>query len=669
MESGSSFASRLGERKLVQWALAYLAGAWAVLEVLGYVGDQFGWPALVGQVLIVFALFGFCIALVLAWFHGEKGRQRVSGPELVLVITLLLAAGVAAALLRSRAAEAEGGSIAMATSPLPGDDRPSVAVLPFLNLSADPDDAYLADGIHDEVLMELAKVGGLRVISRTSVMRYKASQQNLRQIGSELGAGFILEATFQRIRDRLRVTAQLIRAAQDEHVWAESFDEEFSLDNVLDIRTRIACGIAEALQATLTPAEQALVGARHTDNLAAYEAYFLGRYFQHRPHFTVEDLERALAEFTRAVELDSTFAMAWLELANTHAQEVFYWTDASEERRSLARRAADKAMALNPTSPEAHLKLGLFHLWLDRDTDAALRELTLAEEGMPNSQELHEARAVVFEVQGRFEEAVREIKVALTLSPRDPSLFTSLGLYHWVLRQYGPGETYAQQARILAPDQLWPNLTKVLVVWSDRGPTPETEAILETLPHALSWVKWGRFYQRMMEDRYEDALQVLSDPEFGWIQLKMFARPQPLLQALALRALGRDEEADARFREASTLLEVAVADHQGDPRYHSSLGLAYAGMGRCPEATREGERAVTILPVSTDAMYGIPYLVDLADIRAVCGDVTGAVLLMEELLTLPSWISPAFLEGDFLLDGIRQHPRFRELMGKWGDDR
>jgi TolB-like protein len=491
MQSGSSFASRLGERKLVQWALAYLAGAWAVVEVLGFVGDQFGWPALVGQVLIVFALFGFGITLVLAWFHGEKGRQRVSGLELVLVVTLLLAAGAAASLLRGRAAEAEGESLALAASPLPGDDRPSVAVLPFVNLSADPDDAYLADGIHDEVLLELAKVGGLRVISRTSVMGYRSSQQNLRMIGAELGAGFILEATFQRVQDRLRVTAQLIRTARDEHVWAESFDEVFSLENMLDIRTRIACGIAEALQATLTPAEQALVGARHTENLAAYEAYFLGRYFQRRPHFTVEDLERALAAFTRAVELDSTFALAWLELANAHAQEVFFWNDASEERRFEARRAADKAMALKPASPEAHLKLALFHLWLERDTDAALRELAHAEEGLPNSQELHEARAVVFEVQGRFEEAVREIKVALTLSPRDPSLFTSLGLYHWVLRQYGPAEAYAQQARVLAPDQLWPNLTKVLVIWSDRGPTAETEAILETLPHDLSVGEMG----------------------------------------------------------------------------------------------------------------------------------------------------------------------------------
>jgi len=664
MDSESSFWSRLRERKLVQWALAYLAGAWAVLEVLGYVGDQFGWPALVGQVLVVSALSGLFIVLVLAWFHGEKGRQRVSGPELVLVVAILMAAGAAASLLRGRAADDAAKTITMAVSTLPGDDRPSVAVLPFVNLSADPEDAYLADGIHDEVLTELAKVGGLRVISRTSVMGYREPRQNLRQIGAELGAGFILEATFQRIRDRLRVTTQLINAARDEHVWAESFDEGFSLENVLAIRTRIACGIAEALQATLTPAEQALVGARHTENLAAYEAYFLGRYYQHRPHFTVEDLERAMAEFSRAVELDSTFALAWLELANAHAQEVFYWTDASEERRALARQAADKAMALNPTSPEAHLELGLFHLWLERDTETALRELALAEEGMPNSQELHEARAVVFEVQGRFEEAVREIRVALTLSPKDPSLFTSLGLYHWVLRQYGPGETYAQQARVLAPDLLWPNLTKVLVIWSDRGPTPETEAILETLSHDLSWVKWGRFYQRMQENRYEDALRALSDPEFGWIRLKMFARPRPLLEAFARRALGQADAADVLFREASRQLEEAVANHPHDPRYHSSLGLAYAGLARCPEAIREGERAVTILPVSVDAMYGIPYLWDLADIHGMCGDVDGAVRVTEELLDLPTWISPVMLEGDFLLDGIRDDPRFRRLVGQ-----
>ncbi|NJD19202.1 MAG: hypothetical protein FIA95_07980, partial [Gemmatimonadetes bacterium] len=209
MEPVPSLYTRLKERKLVQGAIAYLAGAWGVLEVLGFIGDQFAWPPLVMQVLVVSALFGFLIALVLTWFHGEKGRQRVSGPEVVLVAGILLAAGVTASVLRGRAQAEAAEAIASAVSPLPGDERPSVAVLPFDNLSSDPDDAFLAEGIHDEVLTELAKVGGLRVLSRTSVMGYRDTEENVREIGAELGAGFVLEGTFQRVQDRLRVTAQL----------------------------------------------------------------------------------------------------------------------------------------------------------------------------------------------------------------------------------------------------------------------------------------------------------------------------------------------------------------------------------------------------------------------------------------------------------------------------
>jgi TolB-like protein/Flp pilus assembly protein TadD len=662
MSSERSFATRLRERKLVQWALAYLAGAWAVLEVSGYVGDQFQWPALVGRALTVLALFGFFIALVLAWYHGEKGRQRVSGPELVMVAALLLAAGVAVSMLRGRT-DNGGTEPALTPEPLPfTDERPAVAVLPFVNFSADEDDAYLADGIHEEVLTELAKIGGLRVLSRTSVMRYRSSPEGIRQIGADLGAGFILEATVQRVQNRLRVTAQLIDATRDEHVWAGSFDEGFSLESVLEIRTTLAHAIAAALQTALTPTDQSLVGARHTENRAADEAYFLGRYYQHRPHYTSEDLVRAQAEFTRAVELDPTFALAWLELANTHARAVFYWTDTSEERRSLARDAAAKAMALDPTSPETQLELGLFHLFMERDTRLALEHIAVAEQGMPNSVEVREARAAAYELQGRFDEAIQEVQAALILSPQDPSLFCSLALHHWMTRRYDLAQAYARQARQRAPDQLWPNIYTITTIWSDRGVTPETEAILETLSPRDPWVIWGKWWQRMAEDRYEDALHGLSDPDFRWIRTKMWARPEPLLEAISYVAMGLHDRATPLFNEARRQLEEAVAADPEDPRYHSSLGLAYAGLGRAREAVREGERAVALLPVSEDAIYGIPYLEDMAAARAMMGDAAGAVRQYEELLTMPSWISYHQLEADPRLDGIRNDPLFRELM-------
>jgi serine/threonine-protein kinase len=666
MASEPSFFHHLRERKLVQWALAYLAGAWAVLESAGYVGDQFGWPTVVGQVLIVLVAFGFFFTLVLAWYHGEKGRQRISGPELLILVVLLVGAGATASALRERA---QRGPSSPATSraqgavpSIPADGRPSVAVLPFANLSADPSDAYLPDGFHEEVLSHLAKIAGLRPVSRTSVMEYREPDRNLRQIAAELGVDFVLEGSVRKVLDQLRVTVLLVDAPGDQQVWTETYDERFALETLLDTESEIARRVAASLQTRLTPREDALMAARPTENLEAYQAFLRGRYFQDLPHFTEDDVARALREFERAVELDPAFALAWMELANAHAQEVFYWTDTSEERKELARAAAQRAMALESDAPEVHLGLGLFHLWLERAPEKALVEIALAEEGLPNEPRVYSARAAVYENQGRFQEAIEETEKALNLSPRDPSVITDLGLFHWFARDCALAEAYAQEAINLAPDQLWPNLTKVLAVWTDRGPTPETEALLEGLPHSEGWVIWGRFWQRMMLDQYDDALRVLSDPEFDWYRIKMWAQPRSLMEAFTYRAMGMEEEATTSFEAARIALEAALAASPQDARLHSALGLAYAGLGREDEAIREGERGMVLLPVEKDAVYGLAYPWDLAAIHAMLGNAPEAVALLGHLLEIPGWVSPAFIEGDFRLDPIRETQEFRTLV-------
>lgn len=674
MAPDPSFFRTLKERKLVQWALAYLAGAWATLESAGYVGDQFGWPNLVGQILIVVVAAGFFLTLVLAWYHGEKGRQRASGSEVVLIAAVLLVAGFALSMIRDRQAQPPSSIIAppdAAARPIrsvPADGRPSVAVLPFANLSPDPSDAYLPDGFHEEVLTQLSKIGGLRPVSRTSVMGYREPERNLREIAGELGVDFILEGSVQKVLDQLRVTVLLIEASRDRQVWTETFDEGFALDALLEIESQIARRVAGALRTQLTPSELDLMEDRPTENLEAYQAFLRGRYFQDLPHFTEEDVARALREFERAVALDPTFALAWMELANAHAQEVFYWTDTSEERKALARDAAARAMALGSPSPAVHLCLGLFHLWLERDGEKALEEIAIAEEGLPNNPRVYTARAAVFDMQGRFGDAIEETLKATNLSPRDPSVLTDLAHFHWLRREYPLAEGYAQEAINLAPDQLWPNMGKVLATWSHRGPTPETQALLEGIPPSEGWGIWGRFWQPMMEDRYEDALHSLSDPPFEWIRIKMFAQPRALLEAFAYRAMGRDEEARRSFEAARIELEAAVASSPQDARFHSALGLAYAGLGREAEAVREGEVGMALLPVDRDAVYGLAYPWDLAAIHAMLGNASEAVALLEHLLEIPSWVSPAFIRGDFRLDPIRDTPEFRAMVRGFGPE-
>jgi TolB-like protein/Flp pilus assembly protein TadD len=663
-----SLLERLKKRKLVQWALAYLAGSWVLFEASDAVGGRWGLPDLIYQGFFVLLVVGFFVTLVLAWYHGEKGRQRVSGPELLMVAALLVVAGAALWMVQAYAREgplqAEGATPAV-TVPT---DGPSVAVLPFANLSRASDDAYLADGLHEEVIGQLAKIAALRVVSRTSVMAYRAPGRPIRQIAAELGVAAVLEGSLQKVGDRIRVTAQLIDAANDDHLWAETFDREFSLESILDLQAEIARKIASALRAEMTPEEGVRMERRHTENWDAYQAFLRGRYYLRLPHYTVESQNRALDELYRAVELDSTFALAWAKLAQAHAQEVFYWTDASKERRELARSAAQKAMEMDPPSPEVRLALGLTHLWLDRDAERALAEIALAEEELPNNQGVLEARAYVYELEGRFQDAIQEYRKVLKWSPRDPGIYTYLALIQWVTRDYDAGEASADQAISLAPDQLWPNLAKVLNVWGRSGATGETGAILEALPQENEWVIWARYWQLMFGDRYSEAIGILNETEVEWIRVKMWARPKPLLEAMAYMAMGQTDTAARLFEEAERILEREVEAYPNDPRYHSSLGLAYAGLGRAGPAIREGERAVALLPISRDAFYGLPYLWDLTAIYAMVGDGAAATSQLEQLLSIPSWISPTWLAFDFRLDGIRRDPRFQALGEKGADE-
>jgi serine/threonine-protein kinase len=237
-----SLLTRLKERKLVQWALAYLAGAWVLLEATGFVSDRFAWPEVIVRALTILAGVGFFVVLVLAWYHGEKGRQRVSGPELLMLAALFIVAGVALSFVGPNPASVSEEENAL---PLPhaDDDRPSVAALPFDNLSPDPDDAYFAAGVHEEILTHLARVAGLKVISRTSVLEYQDADKNLREIAGELGVNHILEGSVRRAGNRLRIAVQLIDALTDEHLWAGSYDR--NLEDIPQAPSRALSPVCE----------------------------------------------------------------------------------------------------------------------------------------------------------------------------------------------------------------------------------------------------------------------------------------------------------------------------------------------------------------------------------------------------------------------------------------
>ena len=260
--------------------------------------------------------------------------------------------------------------------------------------------------VTEEIISKLSRIESLEVASRTSVARFKETQQDVKTIGEELGVGFVLEGTVRWAggdgMNRIRITPQLIRVADDSYLWAETYDRV--LDDVFEIQSEIAQEVTRGLGVTLGKGKKGPVGARPTDNLEAYQAYLRGRYWASRPHFTYENWERSMRAFERAVELDPTFALAHAELARGHALVRYFRHDLSPERLEVAARSAQRASELAPGDPRVHLDLGYYRLWAHRDIEGAMAEFERAAAEMTGSAEILEAMADLYIVQGRWKE-------------------------------------------------------------------------------------------------------------------------------------------------------------------------------------------------------------------------------------------------------------------------
>ncbi len=584
-------------------------------------------------------------------------RLRVAG---VAAAVLLVAA--AAALVLRRGAPVEK------PAPAGPADGERVAVLPFVNQGAD-DDAYFASGVTDEITGRLASLKGLAVVSRASAAQYAGTAKTTREIGGELEVRYLLTGTVRWARgegaaERVRITPELVRVADDTSVWSEIY--EFTMDDIFRVQSEIARAVVARLGLELLEHRPGTIESRPTGDMEAYQAFLRGRFLAGQPHFTLSTWLEALGHFERATELDPGFVLAWAELSKAHARLVYYRHDITPERQAKARQALDRALELSPGSPEAHLAAGYYHLWVERETEAARAEFEAAAKGMPNSVEIQAALGELFRMHGEWERALAAYRFASSLSPRDGSAMVDVAETLWWMRRYPEAAEAADRAIALSPDQAWPYLSKVFNLWSWKGRDGYTEAgaALEFVPEDHEWAEWTWFAHEGFEGRYEEALQRMErDPE-GWIRHKIQAAPK-LLFAAALRAsLGQTEKAREGFETAVRLLEPEVLARPRNALYHSSLGVAYAGLGRKEEALGEGRRALDLLPVSKDAVYGLTHVLDLAQIHVLLGEFDEAVERLEFLLSRPGWISVPFLKADPRWLRLRGDSRFEALLAK-----
>jgi TolB-like protein/Tfp pilus assembly protein PilF len=406
---------RLRHRKVVQWGLLYVAGAWGFLQGLEYFSESFHWPDQLRPFAIIALLVGLPIVLVVAWYHGDRGEQRIRGTEIAIVALLVFAGG---AILWRYERASEGTTAATNPRDEPSgsmDTRPSIAVLPFENRSRLEDDAFFVDGIHDDILTQLSKISALKVISRTSVEQYRNTRLSAREVAQQLGVTRILEGGVQRAGDRVRINVQLIDAAKDEHIWAETYDRELTATNIFAIQSDTATAIAEAMKAKLSKGEKDRIDVVQTQNLAAWEAYQLGR--QRMSERTTKALAEARRAFERAISLDPKFAAAYAGLADV----LFLQTDYAEaDVVPTMLRAQDMlidALRLNPDLPEALTTQAKF---AENDGDFSRAEslyqraISLA----PNYVTAHQWYGGMLAKLGRDVEALQEAKTMVELEPR-----------------------------------------------------------------------------------------------------------------------------------------------------------------------------------------------------------------------------------------------------------
>jgi serine/threonine-protein kinase len=545
----------------------------------------------------------------------------------------------------------------------PSPKQNMLVVLPFENLGL-PEDEYFADGITEEITSRLAALRGLGVISRSSAIRYKKTEKTIKEIGEELGVDFVLEGTVRwdrspEGRGRVRVTPQLIRVSDDTHLWSDRYDRE--IEDIFAVQSDVAEKVIRQLDITLLEPERRALKAKPTENLDAYQAYLKGINYVRGVYYLEENLRLAVQMFERAVELDPNFALAFAELAGARSSLIHYELDLSEENRTKAKEAADRAFELQPNLAEGHLALGKYYYHGLKEYDKALEELAVAEKGLPNDSEIPFWIGAIRRRQGNFEEAISYFKKALELSPQNANLPWELCTTYQFLRRYSEAEDYANLGISMAPDQSTAYRFKA---WNYRlwqGSLEKARATLEQMPkEADQFTIDALIDQDVYERNYRAALKLLSS-EF----VEYYEGEKALRTGEVYLLLNEPELARRSFDSARILLEKRVREHPDNPRFHSFLGIVYAGLGRKEEAIREGKLAVELYPVSKDAVDGPDYVDFLAEIYVMVGEYDAALDQIEYLLSIPyARLSVPLLQIDPTWNPLREHPRFKRLLKK-----
>jgi TolB-like protein/Flp pilus assembly protein TadD len=662
----SNFFEELQRRKVYRVAAAYIIAAGFIIQIGSAVFPAWELPNWTLRLVVVLLLIGFPIALILSWAYdvtaqGIRATPTVSAPGthrrrnlILLVATGVIVSAAAGFFLLPRASARKIDK--------------SIAVLPFQNLSDEKENAYFADGIQDDILTNLSKIGDLKVISRMSVMSYRGEgMRNAREIGKALGVAALLEGSVRRVGNRVRVNVQLIDADNDEHIWAEDYDRD--LTDVFAIQTDLAQKIASALQAKLSPNEKARLDRRPTQNPDAYLLFVQAHgYASQRDMFRDTSL-KAEPLFEQAIKLDPNFALAFANLSMVESW-IYHSFDPTPGRREKARRNADEALRLQPDLPEGHLALGFSYYYGDRDYERALAEFDVARRALPNESEAYFAIGAIQRRQGKWAESTANLEKAAALDPKNTSVLTNLIFNYMAQRDYETADKVLDRVIAASPQSFQARALKAFMATQWKGDLSAAEKVFsstppETDPDGL--MTWGRAWILTLERKFPDALQVLERFR-GETMYTMTTAPSPkaFLEGKIHLLQGDKTKAQAEFEHARLISEKLLREAPEDSARHGQHGLILAALGQKQEAIAEGKRAVELLPESQDAFDGPQATANLAEIYAWTGEFDEAFRLLDHLFTVPSHLTIPMLKLDPVWDPLRQDPRYQALIDKYG---
>jgi TolB-like protein/Tfp pilus assembly protein PilF len=673
-----NFFAELQRRNVYRVAVAYGVVSWLLVQIAMQVFPFFEIPNWATRLVVIVLLLGFPVALIFAWIfeltpEGLKRTDEVeprrsmlpsTGRKLDFVIIGVLLAVIAVFAFQRFHAGRE--------SLLEGVPAKSIAVLPFENRSEDKTNAYFAEGIQDEILTRLSKIADLKVISRTSTEHYRSAPQNLRDIGKQLGVAHIVEGSVQKSGDAVRVNVQLIKAANDSHLWGDTFDRK--LTDIFSVESEIAKAIADQLRAKLTGHEEQIITAKPTDNIEAYDAYLRGLAYNLKALDTPDNSLGAQKYLREAVRLDPKFALAWAWLS--YVDSIGYLTltlPPTAALRHEARQAAETALTLQPNLAEAILAKGWYHYGCLKDYDTAIAYFEQARHLLPNSSQIPESLAYVTRRRGQWAQSEAYFNEAERLDPRNVPLLSQHALSYIALRRFPEAHQKFDQILSITPDNI-DTLTLKAAVAQAEGDLPRASELLSPLDPSAKDTTTLRTqaYEAILQRKPEAMIRRLKetlgnpDPAVGFYngELRFWL-------GWAEDVAGDHAAAQESWRQARSELELFLKEEPANYILLGDLALTNMGLGDKAAALALAERAVSANPIANDAIAGGSPVEILARVAAQVGEPDRAIATLEKLLSIPYAgplptqnipLTPALLRLDPMFDPLRNHPRFEKLV-------